>query len=245
MLSSLYGAMMVFAALAPGLHLSIAQTTTLCSLMLIAHSLPLELSISRKAGAGFAVMGVFRLTGALVFGFILNSIAAFLHIWQEPASLLFKGRQRSLTLAQWGVEQIGNLLLLVGVIFCIIVIMRLLRAAGVLALLERFLAPVLPFLGMSRQAAPLTVVGMVMGISYGGALIIREATSGRLERMEIFNSLALMGLSHSLVEDTLLMLAMGSSLLGILWGRLLFSCIAIFFLVRVMKRWGIAGGTCG
>ncbi len=244
-LTSLYGAMAVFAVLSPDLHLSIAQTTVLCSLMLIAHSLPLELSISRKAGAGFAVMGVLRLTGALFFGFVLNSISSSLHFWQEPASLLFKGRQRSLGLAQWGVEQIWNLLLLVGVIFCIIVIMRLLRAAGVLALLERYLAPVLPFLGMSRQAAPLTVVGMVMGISYGGALIIREATSGRLERMEIFNSLALMGLSHSLVEDTLLMLAMGSSLLGILWGRLLFSCIAIFILVRVMKRWGIAGGTCG
>ena len=244
-LTSLYGAMAVFAVLSPDLHLSIGQTTVLCSLMLIAHSLPLELSISRKAGAGFAVMGVLRLTGALFFGFVLNSIATSLHIWQEPASLLFKGRQRSLALAQWGVEQIWNLLLLVGVIFCIIVIMRLLRAAGILALLEGFLAPVLPFLGMSRQAAPLTVVGMVMGLSYGGALIIREATSGRLERLEIFNSLALMGLSHSLVEDTLLMLAMGSSLLGILWGRLLFSCLAIFFLVRVMNRWRGAGRPCG
>ena len=243
-MTSLYGAMAVFAVLSPDLHLSIAQTTVLCSLMLIAHSLPLELSISRKAGAGFAVMGVLRLTGALFFGFVLNIISTSLHIWQEPASLLFQGRKKSFSLVQWGVDQMWNLLLLVGVIFCIVVIMRLLRATGVLALLERFRAPVLPSRGMSRQAAPLTVVGMVMGISYGGALIIREATSGRLGRMEIFNSLALMGLSHSLVEDTLLMMAMGSSLLGILWGRLLFSFIVIFFLVRAMKRWVITGRNC-
>ena len=241
MSTSLYGAMAVFAVLSPDLHLTIAQTTVLCSLMLLAHSLPLELSISRKAGAGFAVMGMLRLTGALLFGFVLNIICTSLHIWQEPAVLLFQGGQKSSTLGQWGVDQAWNLLLLVGVIFCIIVIMRLLRAAGVLALLEGFLAPVLPWLGMSRQAAPLTVVGMVMGISYGGGLIIREAGSGRLGRLEIFNSLALMGLSHSLVEDTLLMLAMGSSLMGILWGRLLFSFMVIFFLVRVMKWWG---GAC-
>ena len=244
MMTSLYGAMAVFAVLSPGLHLSIAQATVLCSVMLIAHSLPLELSISRKAGAGFAVMGVLRLTGALGFGFLLNIFSTSLHIWQEPASLLFHGREKSSTLAQWGVDQMWNLLLLVGIIFCIIVIMRFLRAAGVLALLERFLAPVLPFLGMSRQAAPLTVVGMVMGISYGGALIIREATSGRLGRMEVFYSLALMGLSHSLVEDTLLMLAMGSSLLGILWGRVIFSFIAISFLVRIVERWGGTGRNC-
>jgi hypothetical protein len=233
-LSNLYGAMMVFAALAPGLHLTIAQTTTLCSLMLIAHSLPLELSISRKAGAGFGVMGVLRLTGALLFGFLLHIGCTTFNIGRGPAILLFKGQQKSSTLAQWGLSQIQNLLLLVAVVFCIIVIMRFLRASGFLTMLEQFLAPALPFLGMSRQAAPLTVVGMLMGISYGGALIIRETSTGRLEHREIFYSLALMGLSHSLVEDTLLMMAMGGSLIGILWGRLLFSLVVIFLLVRMM-----------
>jgi hypothetical protein len=39
-------------------------------------------------------------------------------------------------------------------------------------------------------------------------------------------------------------LAMGSSLMGILWGRLLFSFIAIFLLVKVMKRWVITSRNC-
>lgn len=241
MLSSLYGAMMVFAALAPDLHLSIAQTTILCSLMLIAHSLPLELSISKKAGAGFGIMGILRLTGALLFGFLLHIICTVFNIGQEPAILLFHGQQESVTLAGWGISQVRNLLLLVAVVFCIVVIMRFLRATGVLTMLERFLAPVLPFLGMSRQAAPLTVVGMVMGISYGGALIIRETSTGRLERREIFYSLALVGLSHSLVEDTLLMMALGGSLIGIFWGRVVFSLVVIYFLVRIMG-WSGKGG---
>jgi len=110
-----------------------------------------------------------------------------------------------------------------------------LRAIGFLSLLERLMAPVLPFLGMSPKAAPLTVVGVVMGISYGGVMIIREAQSGRLERSEIFHSLALMGLSHSLVEDTLLMMAMGGSLIGILWGRLLFSLLVVFLMARIIS----------
>jgi len=114
--------------------------------------------------------------------------------------------------------------------------MRLMRLIGLLALLEWLLKPVLPLFGMSHRAAPVTVVGMIMGIAYGGALIIRETTTGSMNSREIFNSLALMSLSHGLVEDTLLMLAIGGKLGGIFWGRLLFSLLVIFILARVVDR---------
>lgn len=42
------------------------------------------------------------------------------------------------------------------------------KMIGLLDLLERMLAPVLPLFGMGKQAAPLAVVGMVMGLSCGG-----------------------------------------------------------------------------
>ncbi len=42
MLTNLYGAMVIFAALAPELGITIAQATVLCSAMLVAHSLPLD-----------------------------------------------------------------------------------------------------------------------------------------------------------------------------------------------------------
>ncbi|EKD40094.1 MAG: hypothetical protein ACD_75C00179G0001, partial [uncultured bacterium] len=51
MLTNMYGGIAVFAALAPGLDLTAAQVTVLCSAILIAHSLPMELSVSKRAGA--------------------------------------------------------------------------------------------------------------------------------------------------------------------------------------------------
>ncbi|MBC8208668.1 MAG: hypothetical protein H8E79_05825 [Desulfobulbaceae bacterium] len=114
----------------------------------------------------------------------------------------------------------------------------MLRFIKVLDLFEYMLEPILPFFGMSRRAAPVTVVGMVVGLSYGGALIIREATSGKLARREVFNSLALMGLCHSLIEDTLLMLALGAKVDGVLWGRLVFSLMVMFLIVRLQRGRG-------
>ena len=122
----------------------------------------------------------------------------------------------------------------------IVLCMRLLRKFGILGLLEKILAPVLPVFGMGRQAAPLTVVGMIMGIGYGGALIIRETSTGKLDKAEVFNSMALMGLCHGLVEDTLIMAAIGGKFAGILWGRIVFSLIVSYLLVRGLHL--LAGG---
>ena len=44
-----------------------------------------------------------------------------------------------------------------------------------------------------------------------------------------------MGLSHALVEDTLLMMALGGKLGGIFWGRILFSLGIVFLLVRMTR----------
>lgn len=236
MLTSLYGAMGVYAMLAPGLDLTGAQVTVLCSAMLIAHSLPVEMSITKRAGAGLLPIAAIRLIGALVYGMILHHVCLSTGLWQEPARMLFQAEAGGKSLAAWAIAQLFNLGLIIVIIFCILVAMRVMKLIGLLALLERLLKPVLPLFGMSHRAAPVTVVGMIMGLGYGGALIIRETTTGSMDSREIFNSLALMSLSHGLVEDTLLMVAIGAKLGGILWGRLLFSLVAIFVLVRIIDR---------
>lgn len=235
MLTNMYGGIAVFAALAPGLELTAAQVTVLCSAILIAHSLPMELSVSKRAGAALLPIALIRLIGAVVYCFILNRVCLAFGLWQGPAEMFFKATARSGDLLQWGLDQLQNLGMIVVIIFCIVIGMRLFRAIGVLGLLERLLAPILPVFGMGRKAAPITVVGMIMGIGYGGALIIRETATGKMAREEVFNSMALMGLCHGLVEDTLLMAAIGGKFGGILWGRIVFSLIVTFVLVRVLR----------
>ncbi len=229
-----YSAILVFTSLEPPLALTTAQITILCSIMLIAHSLPVELSISRKAGGGILPIGMIRLIGALAYGMLLYYFCLYTGWWQEPARMLFAIDGNDKTMLDWVVSQVFNIGLIIFVLFCILLVMRLMKAIGFLGLIERMLEPVLPPFGMSPRAAPVTVMGMIMGIAYGGALIIRETTSGRMDRRETFNSLALMNLSHGLIEDTLVMVALGGALGGILWGRLFFSLVVIFLLVKTV-----------
>ncbi|KKL06683.1 hypothetical protein LCGC14_2593570, partial [marine sediment metagenome] len=141
--------------------------------------------------------------------------------------------------ASWGAWLVG-LAKGLGYIFVIILallfLMKLLKWLKVTDLLGRMLEPVLRMLGMSARAAPITIIGMTLGISFGGGLIIQEARSGRLDKRDVFFSLVLMGLAHSLIEDTLLMVAVGAHYSGILVGRLVFALAVTFVLVRVLAK---------
>ncbi len=238
MITNLYGAMAIFAALAPGLAITTAQATIICSAMLVAHSLPLEMTITKRSGAPLLPILVLRIAGGFLFAWLLDQLFTFFSLFQGSARIVFEPKATDLNLGQWALGQIENLMLIVVVIFCVIVVMRFLRTTGILDLFEKMLEPVLPFFGMSKRAAPITVVGMLMGISYGGALIIRESTSGRLKSREVFFSLALMALCHAIIEDTLLMMALGAHWTGVFLGRVLFSLIVIYILAQLTKSRG-------
>ncbi len=235
MLTSLYGGLAVFAAIAPGIDITVAQVTILCSAMLIAHSLPVELSISKRTGTPLLPILVLRCGGALLYCLLLHILCGTFAIWQQSAVLLFAAPVQEPTLVFWVFQQFENIGLIIFVIFIILLFMRLLKAVGGIALLEKVLAPVLPWFGMTRQAASLTVVGMLMGLGYGGALIIRETATGKMSRVEVYNSMILMALCHGLVEDTLIMVAMGASLGGILWGRIVFALVVTAVIAQIMK----------
>ncbi len=232
-LTGLYGAIAVFASLSTTLDLTTAQVTVLGAVLLIAHALPVELTISKKAGAPFWPIALLRVFGAVIYGMILYLLTSYFSLWQEPAAHIFGQVEKSREYLPWAISQLEN----IGMIFCVIsvilIFMKLLRFFGVIRFLEKLLNPVLPVFGMSTQAAPITVVGMILGLGYGGALIIRETAKGALSRKDIVNAMAFMALCHGLLEDTLLMVAIGGTFTGVFWGRIAFTLLVTYLLVKM------------
>jgi len=236
MVTNLYGGIVVFASLAPDAHLTVAQVTVLTTMMLLAHCLPIELRIAQKAGARLRLLLVLRVASALTLGWLLHRVYSATGYLQRPASLLWKPPAGDPSWGAWAVGEVRTLCMIFLIVLGLIIMLRILNRLGVTALLTRLLEPVLTGLGISRKAAPLTIVGMLMGMAYGGAFIIQEAVSGRLTKRDVVFSLALMSLCHSLFEDTLLMMALGAHGSGILWARLAFALTVVFVLVRLLRR---------
>ena len=235
-LTNIYGGMVVFASLAPDADLTIAQVTVLGTMILVAHSMPLELSIAKKAGTRFRFMIMLRISGAFVIGWMLYHLYRLTGLLQTANNAIWNPPPQNTAWLDWVQGELKNYLTIFLVILGLLLIMRILEILNITALLIRLLEPVLRLLGMSERAAPLTIIGMTMGIGYGGGLILQEAKSGRMTKYDIFYSLAFMGLCHGVIEDTALMVVIGGHLSGLFWSRLFFALLITFILVKVINR---------
>ena len=235
MLNNIYGGIIVFLSLADSLHLSVAQVTVLSTVILLAHALPIEVRIAQESGNRFIFQCLFRIAGGLVLGAVLNLVYTWTGWLQEANVIFWQGEVVSdPSLAMWAVGQIKNLALIFCIILGLIALIRILYFLKVTDLIIWLLRPLLRLLGIGTEAATLTIIGMTMGLTYGGGLIIKESKSGRIHPQDVFASVSLMGLSHGLIEDTLLMVMLGGHLSGLLWARLIFSLVAVALLVRAI-----------
>lgn len=235
LVTNIYGGMVVFASVAPGLDLTVAQVTVLGTMLLVAHGLPVELRIAQKAGTRLRAMALIRISGALILGGLLNFSYQVTGTLQQLNQAFWVPPRVDPTWSAWTFAELRNMLMIFLIILGLMTLLRVLQKLGISDLMTRLLEPVLAWLGMRREAAPVTIIGMTLGLSYGGGLIIQEARSGRLTPRDVFASIALMGLCHSIFEDTLVVMVLGAHVSGIFWGRLLFSLAAVFLLARLLN----------
>ncbi len=233
---NLYAGLLVLASLWPELSLSVAQVTVLASMMLLAHSLPVEARVAQRAGVRLGFTLALRIGGALVYGVLLYAMYGAFDAQQETATLLLQAAQTDLSRGAWLWSQLKNLAMVYLVIQLLIFLLEVLQRLGVIEWINRLLRPVLHGLGIGREAETLTLVGLTLGLSYGGVLLIEEAEAGHVAPRDVLYAVSLLGLSHSLIEDTLLMLLTGADLLALLPLRVLFTLLVISLLVRLTRN---------
>jgi len=236
MITNIYGGMVVFASLAPGLDLTVAQVSVLGTMILVAHSLPVEGLIAQKAGTRLRATLLIRVMGALLIGWILHLVYQLTGALQQTNQALWNPLLFEQTWSAWLLAELRNMFYIFLIILTLMAVLKIMKKLGVSDLMTRLLAPVLNILGISREAAPVAIIGMTLGLGYGGGLIIQEARTGNLSRRDLFASVTLMGLCHSIFEDTLLMMVLGAHLSGIFWARLIFSLLVIYLLVKLIRK---------
>ena len=235
MLTNIYGGMIVFFELSANENLSVAQVTVLGCMMLIAHGLPVEAAIAKKAGVRLRATLCIRIFGALIFGALINFIYQKFGYLQQTNILLWQPELVKPTLFEWCIEQIKTLAIVLLIISALIALLRILKWLHIEKLMHWLLNPLLILLGLSKQASNITIIGITLGLSFGGGLLIKEAESGVLSPKDIFISMALLALCHSLIEDTLLIMVLGAHLSGILWGRLAFSLVFVAIMSHLLS----------
>lgn len=233
-----YGAIAALIGFAPELHLSVGQLSALGAMVLFAHAVPVEQSIVRRAGGSFWGTALLRIVVAMAYGGAVAWLSRLSGVLDEPASLTWLAASGASGGAAAGgtLEWLGStalsLVLTFAVIVGLLILLDILERAGITRRVTGSLTPLLRFSGLDARAAPVTTVGVMLGLTYGGALIIEESARQNFSPRTRSLALAWLSLSHALIEDTLLVVALGADIWIVLVGRVL----ATLLIIAVMAR---------
>ena len=227
-----YGAI----AAASSIPLTAVQTTVLALMVLTAHNLIVESTVQGRSGASGIRMALLRIAGALVLGALL---------WQ----VLRHGEQGTAFAQTAATPPLGDLGAFAGAwalgtarlllkIYLIVVSLTIgtewMRSFGVFEVLTRYLRPAMRFLGLTDNVAFLWLTATILGLAFGAGVIVDESREpGRFRPEELEDLHVSIAISHSLLEDTLLFLAIGASFPWILIPRPLAAALAVR-----LRKWG-------
>jgi len=237
LIANLYGGIIAFFSIYSSVPMTVAQMTVLCTMMLIAHTFPVELIVARKAGVKLIPMLFIRLGFAFILGIILNLIYTHGGFFQEKLVIGWKpASPPDPGLKYWIIDQLKNYGMIYIIILSLITIIKLLTEFGLIKAMNRLLKPVMSLLGIGEKIIPISIIGLTLGVAYGGALIIKESKQHPMSRRDVFYSFVLMGLCHSIFEDSILMISLGGHYSGIIIARVLFAFLITLLIVKLTSR---------
>ena len=233
MLTSIYTGLAIYADMNLAVPLTVAQVSVLGTMILVAHALPVEGAVAKATGVPWPATLTIRLGCALLIGALLNTWYTTTGTLQQPAVMLWRPEVTDPSLAAWAIAQVKALAMVFVIILTLMALLRMLKLLGIERLMHAVLAPLLRVIGVGREASNVTIIGFTLGLSIGAGLLIREARTGKLSRRDIFLTMAFLGICHSVIEDTLLILLMGADLGAILWTRLVLAIIVTAAIARM------------
>ena len=172
---NVYAAIVLFINIVPSLDLTVAQVTVLTVIILIAHNILVESAISHAAGVSFFYASVLRIGIAFLAGFILHRIYFYFGFLQEKFTLVLEQRVIPTDYYSWVLGQVENLIYIFCIICILVFSLNLLKKIGVENLIKRLLANPLKLMGISSSAINIIIVGLTIGLQFGGGLLIKEA----------------------------------------------------------------------
>ena len=207
--------------------LTMKQASILALMIALCHALPMECAVNKKTGSSFWKMGTIRIVMALICAFCLNIILPdmqekYIYLGAEADSSFWE------VMKIWGVSQIKMSLMVVLIIYSLMVVQRMLEAYRLLDPLSRLLSPLMKLFGLPRHASYMWLVGNVLGISYGSAVMVELEEKGLVTREEANDVNYHLIMNHSMLEDTIVFAATGISALLLIITRLCFALLLVW-----------------
>jgi spore maturation protein SpmB len=228
----LYGPIAIIGAMG----LTIRQTTILAIMCLISHNTLVESAVQKRTGSSYFFVWFLRIGMSFLAAFIWNAI---LPEEMGSAAQVTLTQTTDLSLGQvlisWAMGAAELCLKISLIVTGLMMLQRLLEEFRIMDAISRACAPMMRVMGLSKNCSFLWFVANIVGLTYGSAILVEQVEEGKLNRSDarmLNNHLAI---SHSLIEDTLIFVAVGVPIFWITIPRVLLAVAAVW-VIRGMQK---------
>lgn len=215
-------------AVAVTLDLSVREITILSAMVLCAHNMIVETAVQKKTGTSAVRIVIYRTVSSVLVGLALNwvipaetvQVAAQSH---DAEQLLFWPM-----LKEWFVSTAGLVVKMVAIIFSLNIMQRVLSEFGIIKWISKFLKPLLAVFGLPAKSSFLWIIANVVGLAYGAAAMIDEASTGKLSQKDVDLTNFHICISHSNLEDVFLLASVGAVWWILILSRWIMSIILVW-----------------
>lgn len=224
-LANIYAAIGVMATLS----VTYREALIIAVMALICHNMIVETIIQRKSGANTTAMILLRVLMAVVAAIGLN--------WVLPADytgdLIISNSAITDTtllgsLTSWSINMLTMIPIMFGVIVGLNMVQYILRELKLIQLISKPLSPFMLIFGLKPNSSLTLLVLYTLGLAYGGSIMITERENKQLTLKESKLLNTHIAVTHSIIEDQLLFVAIGLSFWWMLFPRLILSIICVW-----------------
>lgn len=216
-------------ALITSMSLGVREATILALMCLTSHNLIVESSVQAKTGSSFWRMTVLRLCMSFVIAFALNKVMP-----HEGWALVGTAQSAAVcgnlleVFVLWLTSSIQVIVTILLIVTGLMILHYLLDEFRLMKGLSALFAPLMKLFGLPRDTAFLWLVGNVVGLAYGGAIMVEEIERKRLSTGNGNLLNFHLAMCHSLLEDTIIFVAIGISISWMVGTRLFFAILVVW-----------------
>jgi hypothetical protein len=213
------------------------EITILALMCLIAHNLIVEMAVQKKTGSSAAWMVLLRILAAIAGGMLLNFLLPgepysgsdkLLHHVQLPFQVVLRA---------WFFSTLWLITKAVLIILGLNFLQRIMDRFSITLWLSNLMSPLLKLFGLPKQASFMWLIANIIGLAWGSAILIEQSEQGKISHEEANVLNHHIAISHSLLEDTLLFVAIGVGAGWIIFPRLFLAFIAVWaFRIIFLKK---------
>ena len=227
-------------ALMISLELPMKEIAILSSMVLLSHTLPVELSIQKKAGGNMGLLFLIRVGSSIITGIVLNIVL-------PNESVIISSETQAITavattsllvvLKSWVQDNVTTIIKIFVINIVISMVFKCLIKFHVVDKLSSLLKPIMFIFGLGKECAPYWLIANVIGLIYGAGILITANENKDLGKEEIRRLNVSICSMHSIIQETANFLVLGVSILVLIVPRFITAVVSVWVYNFVGKVW--------